>query len=238
MKTPKAPKPPAAQPTAELFAAYRAQFVYLNRTLFGGELPECVLNFSRHARSYGFFAPGRWRHVEGTRTTHELSLNPDYLATRTPREVASTFVHELCHLWQEVCGKPPRRCYHDWEFARKMESVGLMTSTTGAPGGKRVGQSMTHYIIEGGPFDVAFQNMPADCQLPWRALGVPTATPKTRKGGTEADGEGDGEQGSVPTAGKKDASKTPYQCTCSRMWGKPGLDATCNLCGDDFKPVE
>lgn len=36
-----------------------------------------------------------------------------------------------------------------------MERVGLMPSDTGEPGGRKVGQSMTHYIIAGGPFDMA-----------------------------------------------------------------------------------
>ncbi len=30
-----------------------------------------------------------------------------------------------------------------------------MPSDTGEPGGKKVGQSMTHYIIAGGTFDIA-----------------------------------------------------------------------------------
>lgn len=36
-----------------------------------------------------------------------------------------------------------------------MESVGLMPSHTGQPGGRRTGEKMTHFIIQGGPFDLA-----------------------------------------------------------------------------------
>jgi hypothetical protein len=38
-----------------------------------------------------------------------------------------------------------------------MERIGLMPSATGAPGGRRTGQRMTHYIIRGGLFDRAFR---------------------------------------------------------------------------------
>ena len=36
--------------------------------------------------------------------------------------------------------------YHNAEWASKMESVGLVPSTTGAPGGARVGQAVSHYV--------------------------------------------------------------------------------------------
>lgn len=40
-----------------------------------------------------------------------------------------------------------------------MESLGLMPSATAAPRGKRTGDRMSHYIIEGGPFARAFAEM-------------------------------------------------------------------------------
>ena len=33
-----------------------------------------------------------------------------------------------------------------------MEVIGLIPSDTGEPGGKRTGQRVTHYILDGGPF--------------------------------------------------------------------------------------
>ncbi len=42
-----------------------------------------------------------------------------------------------------------------------MERVGLMPSDTGQPGGRKVGQSMTHYIITGGAFDRACDELNA-----------------------------------------------------------------------------
>jgi predicted SprT family Zn-dependent metalloprotease len=123
-------------------------FDYFNAALFGGELPRCILNFSRHSnRANGFFAPERWS--RGTEHTHEISLNPDLL-NRPLLACMSTLVHEMAHLWQHAEGKPSRRTYHNAEWAQKMEDVGLMPSHTGEPGGRRTGQKMSHYVIEGG----------------------------------------------------------------------------------------
>lgn len=49
----------AADPTQAQFAAYRAMWDYFNVTLFGGALRRVFLNFSRRAKSLGFFAPER-----------------------------------------------------------------------------------------------------------------------------------------------------------------------------------
>jgi hypothetical protein len=38
-----------------------------------------------------------------------------------------------------------------------MEAIGLMPSSTGALGGKRTGDRVSHWIVPGGPFDLACQ---------------------------------------------------------------------------------
>ncbi len=90
-----------------------------------------------------------------------------------------------------------------------MESVGLMPSTTAAPGGARVGQSVSHYVIERGPFDRAFKAMPRDYLLPWQSW-EPTNQGKN----------------------KPPVSKIKYTCpTCAaNVWGKPGLRLRCDAC--------
>ena len=56
------------------------------------------------------------------------------------------------HLWQHHFGKPSRTGYHNREWAVKMRAIGLIPSDTGEPGGKEIGQRVTHYIEEGGAF--------------------------------------------------------------------------------------
>ena len=65
-------------PTNTQFAACRAMWAYFNVVLFGGSLGRVILNFSRLARSLGFFAPERWRDA-GDQVTHEISLSPAHL---------------------------------------------------------------------------------------------------------------------------------------------------------------
>lgn len=193
-------------PTDSQFSAYRRMWDYFNTVLFGGVLPAVILNFSRAANTLGFFAPLRWE--QGATVAHEISLNPAYLKSRSPREVASTFVHEMVHCWQQEHGKPGRRGYHNRQWAQKMEELGLMPSSTAAPGGERTGDRVSHYIIEGGAFARAFDAMPRECLLPWTCE----------------------EQG---TAGKKKPrSKVKFTCPgCeAAAWGKPGLLLRCGEC--------
>lgn len=203
----------AAAPTREQFAAYEKMFAYFNAKLFAGDLPPCLLNFSRRARSNGFFAPERWE--KGKDVRHEISLNPSTLKSRKPIEVASTLVHEQVHLWQQEHGKPSRSGYHNREWASKMEAIGLVPSSTGAPGGEKVGQRVSHYIAPKGPFARAFAAMPKEYSLPWACEELPEES----KGST----------------GK---NKVKYTCTgeCeANVWGKPGLSLSCDGCEQPFE---
>jgi hypothetical protein len=54
----------------------------------------------------------------------------------------------LCH-WL-IHAAPPRRSYDDRQRAAKMKEIGLQPVTTGEPGGKETGQSVTYYILPRG----------------------------------------------------------------------------------------
>jgi len=96
-----------------------------------------------------------------------------------------------------------------------MVDVGLHPSHTGQPGGNVVGQNMTHFIIDDGPFDRAFKKMPEDILLPWTSSG------------------------SLEEAKKKRVAKrkTAYSCgSCgARVWGKAGLVIVCGTCEQPFE---
>ena len=155
---------PLARPTHEQAAAYRAAFEHFNQALFAGELPEVVLSFSRAETS-----------------AHELSLNPDYLVDRTPREAAAALVHEMCHVWRLLNGKPPRRGYHDRPWAEKMVRVGLTPSDTGALGGKMTGDAIGTLINDAGAFVDAYAMLPAADLLRWQPA-VRSSKSATRRG--------------------------------------------------------
>lgn len=203
---------PLATPTSAQFTAYMAMYDWFNAQLFAGKLNPVLLNFSRKSKALGFFAPNRWtsRLDAGTTSTaHEISLNPSHLGARDARATASTLVHEMVHAWQQQTGKPGRGGYHNDAWADLMEGVGLMPSDTAAPGGKRTGDRVSHYIVEGGAFAVAFKKMPKGHALPWSSIDIDVSKPK-----------------------KTTASKLKYTCPeCeANAWGKPELNILCGDC--------
>lgn len=213
----------STDPTNAQFAAYRAMWNYFNAVLFGGVLSHVILNFSRRARSLGFFAPERWKD-SSNQTTHEVSLNPAYLTRGTMKDTASTLVHEMAHLWRHEQGNPPRGGYHDRQWADKMEQLGLMPSATAAPGGQRTGYKMSHYIVASGAFERAFEAMPADCQLPWMC-GIDEDA---------IEGKGKGKNKGKEEAKRK--LKLKYSCRkCElNVWGRAGLRLRCDDCDEEL----
>ncbi|MBT9598405.1 MAG: SprT-like domain-containing protein [Vitreoscilla sp.] len=91
------------------------------------------------------------------RSLHEIALNPATFSDRSDEEILSTLVHEMCHLWQQCHGRPGRRGYHIRDWAAQMLSIGigLYPSDTGRPGGRMVGERVSHYVVAGAPFAVA-----------------------------------------------------------------------------------
>lgn len=228
--------------TTKQFKTLDDLYNFYNVYLFGGKLPECIVNMSRNRDSYGFFAPERWKGEPGAerKVIHEISINPDYM-NRSDKEWHSTLVHEMCHLWQYDFGKPSRRGYHNKEWADVMESVGLMASDTGQPGGKRTGQNMTHYIIMNGLFERVFNSLTEEQLLDLRLMYKPNH-PLEISTGTNRKEEGEeGEEGQEPEEPKapKSGKKFKYTCGCgNNVWGKSGLKLRCCDCDTDFIQVD
>jgi hypothetical protein len=65
----------------------------------------------------------------------------------------------MVHLWQHHFRKPPRKSYHDREWASQMREIGLIPTATGEVGGKETGQKMFHLIAEDGNFKRACQRL-------------------------------------------------------------------------------
>ena len=153
-----------SKPTKDQYDTLEKAFGFFNRELFSNELPRVLLTFSRRAFSSGFFASNTWKGLSEA-PTHEISLNPNTL--KSPLiEVYSTLVHEQVHLWQHEFGKPSTNNYHNREWSEKMESIGLIPSKTGRPGGEKTGRPMSHYISSGGLYEIAFNKMPTELHLP------------------------------------------------------------------------
>lgn len=161
----------------------------------------------------GYFAPERWK--DEHLPLHEIALTPQSL-DRQPIEVVSTIVHEMVHEWQQEYGRPSRSGYHNKEWGNKMIEIGLHPSNTGKVGGKQTGQQMTHYVIDGGRFEIAFNAMPHEFLIPFKSRIQNESTKKS------------------PVS--KD--KIKYSCNCSNVWGKSGLTLFCANCHSDFVSYE
>jgi predicted SprT family Zn-dependent metalloprotease len=203
-------------PTTDQWSAYQRLYSYFNQELFGGDLPDIILNFRGRRDVAGFFAPERWISIAGAKT-HEIALSPAHL-TSNLEEVCGVLVHEMCHLWQTELGSPSRSGYHNKEWSDKMISLGLMPSTTGHPNGKRTGQHMSHYIMPIGVFEQTLAKMPELLRLPWL---YETSTVQNNPSVTEE---------------KDSKAKIKYTCPVCKtnVWGKSGLKLICASCNKDM----
>lgn len=155
-------------PAEQTVIAFQEAYDFFNRHVFGGELPVCFISFQRQKRIMGYVSFQRWVDDE-KQYIHELALNPEYFANYPLIEICQTLCHEMVHIWQAEFGTPGRRGYHNHEWAQKMESIGLMPSTTGAPGGDVVGEKVSDYILHDGAFMVAFKALEKNgFKLKWR----------------------------------------------------------------------
>lgn len=146
----------AATTTQAATMAYA--FRFFNDSLFGGSLPDAMVILHRHKQVRGYYQSDVYRARSEDAPSPflaEIALNPDAFMGSSDRRILSTLVHEMCHLWQATYGEDFKPGIHNKEWVRKMESVGLIPSATGEPGGKQTGKKVSHYIELDGPFDVA-----------------------------------------------------------------------------------
>lgn len=154
-------------PTQALYGYFESAYDHFNAALFSGQLPRCILTVQRKTKAMGYAAHKRWSDVE-MRLVDELAVNPDYWLLHPELEVLQTLVHEQCHIWQSYFGSPSRRCYHNKEWANKMDSLGLVPSSTGAPGGRRTGQCIADYaLVDGAFFAACTEFVASNRRLPW-----------------------------------------------------------------------
>ncbi len=197
--------------TTQQYLSLDTAYEYFNEHLFTNELPICLITFQRKSKSRGYFHANQFSGKNGNsnQTTDEIALNPDHFG-RTDQEVLSTLVHEMVHLWQQHFGKKSSSGYHNKQWGSKMEEIGLMPSATGDPEGKRTGQKVSHYVIEGGLFESCAEKLLIVHGeiITWKSTPEGIGKPKTQ-------------------------SKVKYTCAeCGQnAWAKPGASLECGLCG-------
>lgn len=245
-------------PTNEVYSELQQAYEHFNMALFNHQLPYCLITMQREKRTFGYFSHRRFVNEKGTHVD-ELAMNPSYFGVRSIKETLSTLCHEQVHVWQYYFGKPGRRGYHNKQWANYMEMIGLMPSDTGAKGGNRTGESMSHYIVPNGAFDRSCDILLShDFQLSWYDRFPPIAPilqPPVESGqpGSCANPEEIGTLSGTPvskvsplidasllefTGGENKSNRTKYRCDicASQVWGKPGLIILCGHHGCDSNP--
>ena len=249
-------------PTHEAYGELETAFDHFNAVLFDGLLKVPMLTLQREKRTYGYCSRQRFLSRNNGNLVDEIAMNPAYFAVRSIRESLSTLVHEMVHQWQFHHGTPGRRGYHNKEWGRKMEAVGLMPSNTGKPGGMKTGEQMTHYIITDGAFDRACKTLlTRDFTLSWVDKYAPERPPAPRPPApVKKPGEPEPVEGE-PVEGENDeielmpgvvlpplepvnrSNRVKYYCDeCTgQAWGKPGMHLFCGgrtwTKGEDRKTV-
>jgi hypothetical protein len=202
-------------PTPAVYNSLDIAYNFFDARLLSDRLPPCLITLQRgNKRYYGHYRYGQFLTRDGQRVTDEISLNLRHLRERALIDTLGTLVHEMVHCWQHHYGTPPRNGYHDKQWAVEMRRVGLIPSSTGAPGGRPTGQSMSHYPEPGGMFERAVGELLANgFILDW---------------------------GDAPEADKarKRAGRLNYSCaSCDiNVRGKPGLHLICGDCRARLEP--
>ena len=202
--------------TAREYVGFSEAFDFFNKELFGGRLPDLLVTL-RRGRFRGCYSPDKFVSRDGRSMSSELTLNPDTFAGRSDIEILSTFVHEMVHHQHVHRGTSPQGGYHNKEFSRMMEEVGLHTTQDGTWQGKRTGSSITHLIIPGGPFETAVHKFINDkkYRITWESPGA------------------------EPGKKKMDPSKVKFVCgECKNpqaLWAKVFSVQICPLCATVFR---
>ncbi len=247
----------AHNPTAEFYELLNQAYQHFNNRLFEDQLPWCMLTLQRSRNTMGYFSPERWVDGKGYKA-HEIALNPAYFARHRVIDVLQTLVHEQSHLWQHLHGRHRSRSgYHNKEWAHKMESIGLVPSSTGEVGGGRTGQSMSDYPEPGGRFlEACMALCQGGYQLKWidtEPAWQPSSQPRFKNEDDEmlvellehapallrpvTTSNASEEINWEPPDKTKALSKSKYTCVqCHiNVWGKPTLNI---LCGNCMLPLE
>ena len=198
--------------TVSEYITFQTAYDHFNSQLWAGKLPNVLITLQRKKGALGYFSPDRFSARGSKGAAHELAMNPDHFAGRDDKAILSTLVHEMAHVWEQEFGKPPRGGYHGKKWAEEMKRIGLYPSDTGCEGGKETGPKISHYVVAGGDYELAFGALAATgLKLKWESKGP----------------------AKVVTA--KRESKVKYTCPhCeSNAWAKPKTSLICGTCFDE-----
>ena len=242
-------------PTLALYSQLQAAFDHFNKALFGANLPPCLLTLRSASRVYGYHHAGRFIAHDG-RVIDEVGLNPGFFTLQPIESVLATLVHEMVHHWQNHAGSPSPANPHNREWSDKMFAIGLQPSSTGLPGGKKTGRSMSDYILPGGRFIASCKVLlESGFSLTWMDRHAPAQPEKVEATQRALEAAGIAvavtsppinslpeEVAGKPTVWepppKKPPSRFKFKCPqCeTEAWAGPDADILCGICHRPLEP--
>ena len=139
-------------PSETQYRELQYAFRRINKRLFKGALPNCLLTLQRKPRTRGYMSPAKFESRKNSVTVlDEIAINPAEMPEMTDAAILATLALNMCRVWQVHFGKPGRGRYINKELADRMQVIGMISSSTGKPGGKRTGQHTGGYIQSGVP---------------------------------------------------------------------------------------
>lgn len=192
---------------------YLNAFKLLNEHFFNNSLSVPILSMVRKNGAKGYFKANSFLSKKDEEVLSEIALNPEVFV-RDDKEILSTLLHEMCHLWQFQFGEPSGGNYHNKEFHTKMLECGLETYDINT--NKVVGSHITHRIVIDGKFDLFYKKYIKDDIFIIKTEAKVKLISDTKK------------------------NKTTYNCdNCNlKLWGKPGMVIYCGECGNEFNEKE
>lgn len=150
---------PVPDPTAETYEDLNRAYRLFNEQLFDGRLDPCLITL-RSRQHLAYFSPRRVANSKATvAPAHEIALNLEEFGVHTIEQCLSTLVRMQVHQLQYQERTRGRRGYENADFAERMRAIGLGVERAS---GSESRERMRHYIIPGGRFSRAAQQLLAE----------------------------------------------------------------------------
>jgi hypothetical protein len=175
-------------------------------------------------------------------------MNPEFFCNQS--DTLQTLEHEMTHLRQHHFAQPSRRTYHNAQWVSKMESFGLMPSSTGAPGSTRTGQPGGRFLAE------CERLLRSNFRISFGDRVAKTVTRSELEIQVKSGGEGQEVDFAPPSielsrppissshtiayASKRPgADRVKFRCAACEMnaWAKPSAHLVCSHCGQSLECV-
>jgi len=144
--------------TQEAMDMLHKAYDHFNHRLHGGKLNGVQFSFQPLRKALSKFKAAQIIDSQD-QLYDQIILCSNQLMSADPLKVLAAIDDAMISQGQHHTGKTGRDNYRNRERAEMAKEIGLYPSSTGAEGGKEIGDCISYYIIEGSPFQQAAQEL-------------------------------------------------------------------------------